>query len=114
MTTFAASTFGIAPNNGTQMGPAAKYFTFLGCEYDITVADLTDASPASYGALAAGAVGMQQMYTYGFGTAKAIARAGLKKGVPVIGEIAALYDVTMMNIEAVKANKACTAAVYGH
>lgn len=96
------------------MSPVAKYLTFLGCEYNITIADLTDASPASYGALAAGAVGMQQMYTYGFGTAEAIAKAGLKKGVAVIGEIAAGYDAVMFDIEAVKANQACTAAVYGH
>ena len=87
------------------MGPVAKYFTFLGCEYNITVADLTDASPASYGALAAGATGVKQMISF---------LNGVGKSVPVVNEIAALFDVAMMNVEAVKSNQACTAAVYGH
>ena len=106
---------GGAPNNGNNcsvldpnckpMGPVQKYGTFLLCEYNITMADVTDASPASYGALAAGATGVKQMISF---------LNGVGKGVPVINEIAALYDVTMMNIEAVKSNQACTAAVYGH
>lgn len=86
------------------MGAVPKYLTFLGCEYNISVADLTKTSPASFGALAAGATGVKQMISF---------LNGIAKGVPVINEVAALIDVTMLNIEAVKSNQACTASVYG-
>jgi RHS repeat-associated protein len=111
------------PNNGNNcsvldpnckpMGPVQKYAAFLSCEAAVTINDLGHSGAAHYGAAAAGAVGMQQMYTYLWGTSKVIAKAGLKKGVPVIGEIAALYDAAMFDLEAVHANQVCTALTYG-
>lgn len=104
----------LSPNYQRPTGTVPKYLSFLTCEAGITIHDLGDAAPASYGALATGAVGVQQMYTFLYGTTRAIRRAGLARGVPVIGEMAALYDVVMMNVEAVRANQACTATIYGH
>jgi hypothetical protein len=80
----------------------------------VPINDLGDAAPASYGALAAGAVGVRNMSIYMTATKKVIKRAGLRDGVPVIGEIAALYDSGMALLEASKVNQACTALVYGH
>jgi hypothetical protein len=54
------------------------------------------------------------MSIYMTATKKVIKRAGLRDGVPVIGEIAALYDSGMALLEASKVNQACTALVYGH
>jgi RHS repeat-associated protein len=113
-----------APNNGnncsvldpncTKPGPLENYAVFLSCENAFLINDLGQSGAAKFGALSAGAVGVTQMWTYSFGTAKVIAKAGLKRGVPVIGEIAALYDVTMLNIKVAQANQTCTKQVYGH
>ena len=104
----------VLDTNCNNPGPVEKYGTFLACEAGIAINDLGDAAPASYGALAAGAVGIRNMSIYMTATKKVIKRAGLRDGVPVIGEIAALYDSGMALLEAIKVNQECTALVYGH
>jgi hypothetical protein len=102
--------FGIAPNktSGAQSSFAARYAGFLACEAAITISDLADAAPVSYGVPAAGAVGISQMLTVLNGTARVIRRSGLAKGVPVVNEIAAVLTAGWFVAEAAKANKACS------
>ena len=112
-----------APNNGnncsvldpncTKPSALQNYGEFLACENAYLINSLGQGGKAKFGALTAGAVGMQQMYTYAWGTSKVIAKAGLKKGVPVIGEIAALFDAVAFDITMAQANQTCTQLVYG-
>ena len=110
-----------APNNGCSvldpnckpMGPVQKYIGFLTCEAGITIHDIGDADPASTVAIIAGGVGVKQMLTALNGTSKVIRRAGLARGIPGINMIAATLDAGMLLAESIKANQACTAAIYG-
>lgn len=92
---------GGAPSNGnSKQSPfAVRYVGFLACEAAITSNDLANASPASYGALVTGAVGIQQMLRVLNGTAK---------GVPVVNEMAALLDAGWFLKESIKTNQACS------
>ena len=91
----------IAPSSGnSKQSPfALRYVGFLACEVAITSNDLANASPASYGALATGAVGIQQMFRVLTGTAKS---------VPVVNEMAAVLDAGWILKESIKANQACS------
>jgi hypothetical protein len=113
-----------APNNGNNcsvldpnckpMGPVQKYIGFLTCEAGITIHDIGDADPASTVSIIAGGVGVKQMLTVLNGTQKVVRRAGLARGIPGINMIAATVDSFMLLNESIKANQACTAAIYGH
>jgi len=114
MTTFVACAFGTAPNNGTkpcsvlttpcqQPSMLLKYVTFLGCEFNSDIEQLTDEEDAQTPTQIP--IVFSAIATVGGLTGKVPGWAGIT-GV-VTGSI---YTIGI----AAKSNQECTESVYGH
>ena len=92
-------------SNCKKMGPVQKYIGFLTCEAGITIHDVGDADPASTVTIVAGGVALKSTLAF---------MSGASRFLPGVNLVVLAVNAAMLDIESVKANQACTAAMYGN